>query len=125
MIFYYSPGSCSRASRIALEECGLAYDEVLIDVRAGAQATPDYQAINPWGRVPALAIDGVVLTENSAILSHLADRSPDRGLLPAPGTIDRARAAEWLSLLSSTVHVAFRPISVRNVWLPAASAKRT
>src|SRR5258708_39633848 len=67
-------------------------------------------AVNPLGKVPALAINGRVLTEAAAILSYIADRVPEKELLPPAGTLKRAIAHEWLNFLSSTVHIAFRPV---------------
>src|SRR3546814_9555085 len=60
-------------------------------------------------KVPAREIGDVILTENVAILTYIAEQVPAFGLLPVSG-MERARALEWLALLSSTVHVAFRPI---------------
>src|SRR3546814_7497225 len=70
---------------------------------------PEYLAKHPWAKVPALEIVDVILTENVAILTYIAEQVPAFGLLPVSG-MERARALEWLALLSSTVHVAFRPI---------------
>ncbi|ATE67114.1 glutathione binding-like protein [Rhizorhabdus dicambivorans] len=106
---YYNPGSCSLASHAALEEAGLAYQVELVDLTRDIQFSADYRLKNPWGRVPALQIGDETLTENVAILNYIADSVPGRELLPRAG-LARARAIEWLALLSSTVHVAFRPI---------------
>ena len=109
--FYYFPGSCSLASHIALEEAGISYTAVKVDLYQGEQHQPGYRAINPLGRVPALSTDDGLLTENLAILNHVADRAPDRQLLPAWGTIGRVRALEMLSFLASTVHPTFRAVT--------------
>ncbi|EZP83957.1 putative glutathione S transferase [Novosphingobium resinovorum] len=109
LTLYYNPGSCSLASHAALEEAGLAYGLERVDLGKDAQNAPAYRDKNPWGKVPALQIGEGVLTENIAILSYIAEQAPERILLPVSG-IERARALEWLALLSSTVHVAFRPI---------------
>ena len=110
MILYFNSGSCSLASHIALEETGLEYAAVRIDLSKDQHQTPAYLAKNPWGRVPALDVFGTILTENVAILQYLADVVPERKLLPEPGTMSRAQATRWMALLSSTVHVAFRPL---------------
>ena len=110
MILYYNSGSCSLASHVALEETGLEYKAVRVDLSKDQHQTPEYLAKNPWGRVPALDISGTILTENVAILHYLADLVPERKLLPKPGTLGRAQATRWMALLSSTVHVAFRPL---------------
>jgi glutathione S-transferase len=106
---YYNSGSCSLASHAALEESGLAYELERIDLGKNEQTRPEYLAKNPWAKVPALEIGDVILTENVAILTYIAEQVPAFGLLPVSG-MERARALEWLALLSSTVHVAFRPI---------------
>ena len=55
LTLYYTPGTCAQAVRIALEEAGAPYDLVRVDFAAGQQRTPEYLAVNPKGRVPALA----------------------------------------------------------------------
>jgi glutathione S-transferase len=107
---YYNPGSCSLASHIALEEAGLDYEIEKIDLAQGAHETGYYRDRTPWARVPALEIGGTILTETVAILDYIAGLVRDRQLLPPAGTFESARALEWLSLLSSTIHIAFRPI---------------
>lgn len=106
---YYNTGSCSLATHAALEEAGLSYDIELVDLTKDAQFSDEYRRKNPWGRVPALQIGEDILTENVAILTYIDGLVTDRQLLPRDG-LDRARAMEWLSLISSTVHVAFRPL---------------
>lgn len=124
LTLYYNPGSCSLASHAALEEAGLDYCLEKVDLSIGANEHADYRARNPWGRVPALEIDGAILTENVAILSYIADRVPERRLLPPAGSLLRVRALEWLALLSSTVHIAFRPIFRPNRLAESEEAQR-
>jgi glutathione S-transferase len=107
---YYSPKACSLASHIALEESGLPYKAVDVNIRTQANRSADYLALNPSGTVPALAIDDAVLTESQAILTYIADLVPERELLPRPGTLARARAHQWMNLISSSLHVSFRSI---------------
>jgi glutathione S-transferase len=107
---FYSPMACSLSCHVALEESGLNYETVEINTKTQANLTQSYTAINPLGKVPALAIEGRVLTEAAAILSYIADRVPEKELLPPAGTLKRAIAHEWLNFLSSTVHIAFRPV---------------
>jgi glutathione S-transferase len=107
---YYSPMACSLSCHIALEESGLQYDTVEINTKTQANFSPHYRSINPLGKVPALAIDGTVLTEAAAILSYIADLVPEKSLLPPAGSRARAFAHEWLNFLSSTVHIAFRAV---------------
>lgn len=103
---YYAPGACSVASHIALEETGAPYETVRLDLAKGDQRAPAYLAINERGRVPALVDGDGVLTENTAILRHVARLHPQARLWPeAPR--DQARADEWLAWMATNHHVAY------------------
>lgn len=102
---FYSPGACSLASHIALEEAGAEYEAVRVDTAAGEQRKPEYLAINPKGRVPALATEDGVLTETPAILAWVAQAFPEARLAPTDPWLF-AQAQAFNSYLSSTVHVA-------------------
>ncbi len=104
---FYTPGACSMAPHIALEEIGSTCGILPVLVPRGDNATEAYRAIHPRGFVPALEIDGGILTEAVAILLHLARRHPQSELLPAAGSVDEARTFEWLAFLTNTVHVAY------------------
>jgi glutathione S-transferase len=111
MKLYFSNGSCSLASHIALEESGAKFEAQRINLREQEQRKPEYLAVNPKGKVPALGLDeGGALTENPAIMSYVADTHPDAKLLAAPGELARARAQEWLAWCASTVHISFGPL---------------
>lgn len=102
---FHSPGSCSLASLIALEEAGADYEVVVTSTAAGDQRKAEYLAINPKGRVPALVTDQGVLTENPAILAWIAQAFPAAKLMPTePWAFAQAQA--FNSYLASTVHVA-------------------
>ncbi|NRP71286.1 Glutathione S-transferase GST-6.0 [Ensifer psoraleae] len=103
---FYAPGTCSLASHIALEEVGAAYEARRVDFAKAEQTTPEYLAINPKGRVPALVTDRGVLTETPAILAYIAQSFPDRRLAPLDDPFAFARLQSFLSYLCSTVHVA-------------------
>lgn len=115
---FHSPGACSLAPHIVLEELGVAYEPVLVTIAAGDNRKPEYLAVNPRGRVPALWIRDAqgdcVLTEAMAIMVYLAQRHPQAGLLPEAGTEAFARALEWMGWLGSTLHQA----GVRTVFRP-------
>src|ERR1700730_7066305 len=110
LTLYYSPKACSLASHIALEESGLPYGAVSVDIRAGENVKESYLGINPSGAVPALAAGDTVITESQAILTYIADLVPETTLIPRPGTRARARAHEWMNWISSSVHVTYRSI---------------
>ncbi|HEY6078366.1 MAG TPA: glutathione S-transferase N-terminal domain-containing protein [Polyangiaceae bacterium] len=104
---YYSPGAVSMATHIALEELGAPYRLEPILIREGQQLRESYRRVHPLGRVPALEVaPDAILTETPALLGYIADQAPALELLPRE-PLQRARANEWMSLLSSAVHVAF------------------
>ena len=102
---YYSPGSCSLASHIALEEAGAEYTAERVNFTANQQQSPEYKAINPKGRVPAMITDRGVLTETPAILAFIAHSHPKAGLAPLD-PFAFAQMQAFNSYLCSTVHVA-------------------
>jgi glutathione S-transferase len=106
LTLYHSPGSCALASHIALEEAGAEYRVVKVDLGSGAQRQPDYLAINPKGRVPALATDRGILTETPAILAFIAQRFPESRLAPLDDAFAFAEMQAFNAYLCSTVHVA-------------------
>jgi glutathione S-transferase len=103
---FYSPGSCALASHIALEEAGASYKAVRLNFRDDEQRKPDYLAINPKGRVPALITEHGTLTETPAILAFIAQSFPDARLAPVSDAYGFAQVQAFNSYLCSTVHVA-------------------
>lgn len=110
LTLFFSPRACSLACHISLEEAGLPFTAELVRIRAGEHKAAAYKAVNPMGKIPALRIGDEVLTEAHAILTYIAGAAPEAKLLPPEGTLARARAHEWLNFLSSTVHIAYRPL---------------
>ena len=104
--FFFSPGSCALASRIALEEAGAEYEAVRLNFAANEQRKPEYLKINPKGRVPALVTDRGILTETPAILAFVAQSFPKARLAPLDDPFGFARVQAFNSYLCSTVHVA-------------------
>ncbi|WP_375458026.1 glutathione S-transferase family protein [uncultured Enterovirga sp.] len=103
---YYSPGACSLAPGIALEETGVEFEPVLTKLADGAQKTPEFLALNPKGRVPVLVDGDFVVTENPAILRYIARSFPAAALWPTDPR-EEARCAEWLAWCSSGLHIAY------------------
>jgi glutathione S-transferase len=103
---YYAPGTCALATHIALEEAGAPYEAVLVDFRTQSQRSPEYLAINPKGRVPALVTESGTLTETPALLCFVAQRFPESDLAPLADPFALAQVQEFNSYLCSTVHVA-------------------
>lgn len=106
MKLFYAPGSCAIASHIALEESGATYTTQRLDFRKNEQRSPDYLAVNPKGRVPALVTDRGVITETPAILVYVAQSQPSAKLAPLDDPFLFAQMQAFNSYLCSTVHVA-------------------
>jgi glutathione S-transferase len=121
---FYSPGACSLAAHIVLEEIGLPYEVELVSAsgpREGEMtATAEWKAMNPKARVPALTdVPGRIggranlLTEAPAILFYLARAHPSAGLLPSEPA-GEARCLEWMNYLSGSVHAT----AYSQIWRP-------
>jgi glutathione S-transferase len=93
-LFECGPTRSIRA-RWMLQELGVEFESVTVDLRAGQHRSADFLAINPAGKLPALVDGDVVLTESVAIAIHLAEKYPDRGFLPAD-LAERAQVYRWL-----------------------------
>lgn len=107
LTLYYSPGACSLGPHIVIEEAGIDCKLHRVPVAEGANLKADYVAINPRARVPALDIDGRVMTEGLAIMVYLASLKPQCGLIPNQGSHDLAKCLEWTGWLSSTLHISY------------------
>ena len=107
---FYSPGACSIVPHIALEEAGAEFEPVKVVLAEGEQMKPEYLAINPHARVPALGTDRGVITENIAILNFLADQFGAEGSVPRGDSYAAARCNELLGWFASTVHISFATI---------------
>ena len=112
MKLYYTPGSCSTASHIALEEAGVPFEIVRVNMKD--KTAPDgssYLTVNPKGYVPALVLDnGDVYTENTALLAWIGGLNPKSGLVPPAGTTANFRMHEWLGYLATEVHKTVSPL---------------
>ena len=107
---YYSPGACSLVPHIALDEAGAAFEPLRIPIADGCHLTPEYLAINPHARLPALGTECGVITENIAVLNFLADRFQAPGSVPRSDAYAAARCNELLGWFSSSVHIAFAQV---------------
>ncbi len=107
-VLYYSPGAASMAVHWMLIEMGIAFEARLVDIDAGQQHDPAYRQLNPSGRVPTLVVDGAPRHESAALLMLLAERHPDAGLAPAPGSAERAAWLEMMVYLANTILPAMR-----------------
>ena len=107
---FYSPGACSLVTHIALEEAGAEFEPVRVVLAESQHLKPEYLDINPHARVPALATDGGVVTENIAILNLIADLFEAPGSVPRDDPIAAARCNELLGWFASSVHISFAQI---------------
>ncbi|MFC5742505.1 glutathione S-transferase family protein [Dyella tabacisoli] len=105
---YYSPGTASMAVHLALLEIGAPYQLVTVDIDTGAQHDPAYLKLNPLGKVPTLIIDGRPRTESAALLMMLAERHPEAGLAPPPGSAEREAWLQWIVYLSNALASTYR-----------------
>jgi glutathione S-transferase len=103
---YYHRGACSTSNHFALEDAGVLYEAVEVDLSNRAHPlTQRVRDLNPMAMTPVLVLDnGAVITQNAATLAFIADMSPEKRLLPSPGTIERAQADSWLSFVASDLH---------------------
>ena len=104
---FYSPNACSLASHIALEETGADYELVLTSTRDGSVRKPEYLAVNPKGRVPALQTERGVLTESPVILGYIAQTFPDAKLAPNDDSFAFADMQAFNVFLASSMHIMF------------------
>ena len=103
--FYTNPMSRGQIARWMLEEVGQPYETVILDYGTTMKA-PDYLAINPMGKVPAIKHRGTVVTEGAAICAYLADAFPEKGLAPAPGDPLRGSYYRWMFFAAGPVEQA-------------------
>ncbi len=99
LTFYTHPMSRGRVTRWMLEETGLPYDTVVLDYGTSMKA-PEYLAINPMGKVPALKHGDTVITEQAAICMYLADLVPEKKLAPPVGSPARGSYYRWISFMA-------------------------
>jgi len=103
LIFYTNPMSRGRIARWMLEETGADYETVVLDFASSAKS-PDYLAVNPMGKVPAIVHGGRVVTECAAICAYLAEAFPDAGLAPLPH--ERADYYRWMFFAAGPIEQA-------------------
>jgi len=98
---YYSPRTRATGVRILLEELGAPYALHVLNMKTGEQRRPDYLAVNPLGKVPAIRHGTAVVTEQSAIYIYLSDLFPEAGLTPEIGDPERGAFLRWIVFYSS------------------------
>jgi glutathione S-transferase len=118
MKLYWAPRTRSLRALWVLEEAGAPYERARLDLMAGEQKTPDFRAINPMGKVPALTDGPVAVAESGAICAYVAEAHPKAGLAPPLGDPARGRYLQWLffspgciepALLTKTANIPVDP----------------
>ncbi len=105
---YMAPGAASFCVHWMLIELGVPHELKKLDLQAGDQQKPGYLRLNPNGLVPTMIVDGVPIIEAAALLMLLAERHPQPGLAPPPGSPLRGAYMMWMFHLSNTLQPAFR-----------------
>ena len=103
---FWRPGTCARVVYVALEEIGEPFEVQTLNAFKGEMQSPEFRAVNPKGKVPALRLDDWVITENPVILRVLDRRFPQAGLLPAGDERTETAAAEMMAWFASGLHPA-------------------
>jgi glutathione S-transferase len=132
MRLYYVPRTRAARPRWVLEELGVPYELVRLDPGKGETRSPEHLARHPLGHVPVLEDRGAFFFESAAICLYLADRFPEKGMAPAPGTPERGELYQWLFFAMTEMEVPLgaigaerkKPDGVRDeAALQAASAR--
>ena len=121
MKLYWSPRSRSFSALWLMEETGQPYERVLTDITTGAQKTPEYLAINPMGKVPALRDGDATLAEAAAICAYVAERYPQAQLAPPPGDPKRAKYLYWLFFSPGCIEPAIVQLATKIEMNPVAA----
>lgn len=103
-VIYGAPGTGSGIVEAACAEIGVRYEVRDLDARNDEHREEAFAALNPQRKMPALVVDGEVITESVAILLTLDERHRSAGLLPPPGSKDRAQALRWMLFLASELY---------------------
>lgn len=117
---YHAPRTRSIRPRWLLEEMGVPYELVRLDLGQKEHKRPEYLAIHPHGTVPALVDGNLALMESSAICLYLADKYPEKGLAPAAGTQERGLYYQWMVYAVATLEPPLIQIFQHTVVLPEA-----
>ena len=107
MKHYYHPMSRAVTTHWMLTELDAPHEQIVVDIQAGENDTPEYRAVNPMGKIPALVDAEVVVTETAAICAYLADKFLEKGLAPAVNSAQRAKYYRYLFFSGNTLEPMF------------------
>lgn len=121
MKLYWSPRSRAFTALWVMEEAGQPYERVLTDISTGAQKKPEYLAVNPMGKVPALQDGEATMGEAAAICAYVAERCPEAKLAPPVGNPRRAKYLYWLFFAPTCIEPAIIQIFTK-IQVPTSTA---
>ncbi|PNE11267.1 MAG: glutathione S-transferase [Beijerinckiaceae bacterium] len=107
MKLYWAPHTRSLRALWVLEEAGVSYERVRLDLSAGEQKSAEFRAINPMAKVPALTDGPLAVAESGAICAYVAEAVPQAGLAPPVGDPARGRYLRWLFFSPGCIEQAF------------------
>jgi len=122
LTFFYSTGTCSTISHIALEEAEIPFEGIEVSWQRNLNLEK-LAEINPLGQVPVLMIDGRPLTQGLAILQYISDQNPSKKLLPEKGTAEYYQALSWLSFAAADYQKSFLPFFMAPRWTDSTEAQ--
>lgn len=120
--FFHSPNTRSSGTLALLEELGADYDLHVLNTKAGEQRKPEYLAINPMGKVPAIRHGDALVTEQGAVFLYLADLFPQAGLAPPIGDPLRGPYLRWLFFYGSSFEPAVVDRAMKREPAPASTS---
>jgi len=122
LTFFHAPQSRSLGTLILLEELGAPYQLQALDLKSGDQRKPEYLAVNPMGKVPAILHGDALVTEQCAVFIYLADEFPQAGLAPAIGDSLRGPYLRWIVYYSSCFEPALMDRAMKRESAPRSSS---
>jgi len=102
IVFFHAPHTRSSGTRILLEELNAPHELRVVNMKAGEQRKPEFLAVNPMGKVPAILHRGELVTEQVAVFLYLADLFPQTGLTPARDDRLRGPYLRWMAYYGSS-----------------------
>lgn len=120
--FFHAPQSRSGGTLALLEELDADYELHVLNLRSGSNRQADYLAVNPMGKVPAVLHEGVLVTEQPAVMMYLAELFPANGLAPPPGDPRRGPYLRWMVFYGSCFEPALVDRSMKREPAPIATS---
>ena len=122
LTFFHSPNTRSFGTLVLLDELGAPHTMRVLDMKKNEQRSPDYLAINPMGKVPAILHNGGLVTEQAAVFIYLSDAFPDTGLAPAIGDPLRGPYLRWMAFYGSSFEPAIVDHAMKRPPVPLSTS---